>query len=605
MRFKIFSLVFLSLFLASSVFAETEDYDALYDINQPLDYQLMSSSSSFGTYSDVDYYDGLFDRYLNIIDYHNFPSSLIDNKYASNDGLIKETYSLVFTKPLTITGYYNYMSVTHVAYQFKINFYNSSNVLLATEVLSGPEHKYKSIVIEDVFKIEFFPVKGTSNARSFGEIEFFIDPSSLYASVIDLAITKLSFDSATFKWTNSNSVTGNRIYLDDVLIYDGIKINNFYVKNLLPSTNYKLTVSALYDDIEVFKHYDFLTVPDPGDITPPDNVKVLNLTPSLNEVDLSFSASISNDLSHYQIYRNGLLVKDNLKELNYVDDGLEEYTTYIYKVVAVDKSGNASSGISKTVRTLTSADMIAPDDVINLKVVEDYTATSSSFSMGVIQLNAKLTYDFPSDDDFSHVVIARDNVILRDDIGASSFLDLRLDERTKYKYTVYAVDETGNRSSGVSVYLNTTFIPDAVAPAAPFLLSVTKGNVSGRADWKANEERDIDGYNVYLDGVKVNNSLVKSATYLFRELVNGQSYSVSITAVDWSGNESAQSNVLVLTPDLNAAPIINLEASYDLKDVADSTSNWFSSLWWIVAFVIGIFVSFILSRRIKNMFVGD
>lgn len=49
-------------------------------------------------------------------------------------------------------------------------------------------------------------------------------------------------------------------------------------------------------------------------------------------------------------------------------------------------------------------------------------------------------------------------------------------------------------------------------------------------------------------------------------------------------------------------PTISL--SYDLADVATSVTNWFSSMWLIVAFAVAIPLAFLIANRIKSLFIA-
>lgn len=47
-------------------------------------------------------------------------------------------------------------------------------------------------------------------------------------------------------------------------------------------------------------------------------------------------------------------------------------------------------------------------------------------------------------------------------------------------------------------------------------------------------------------------------------------------------------------------PTVSL--SYNLADVATSTSNWFTSFWLILAFSIAIPLAFFVAHRVKGLF---
>jgi hypothetical protein len=51
-----------------------------------------------------------------------------------------------------------------------------------------------------------------------------------------------------------------------------------------------------------------------------------------------------------------------------------------------------------------------------------------------------------------------------------------------------------------------------------------------------------------------------------------------------------------------APTIPSVTLNYNLADVATSVSNWFSSYWLIVAFAVGIPLSFMIANRVKSLF---
>jgi hypothetical protein len=107
------------------------------------------------------------------------------------------------------------------------------------------------------------------------------------------------------------------------------------------------------------------------------------------------------------------------------------------------------------------------------------------------------------------------------------------------------------------------------------------------------------GYNVYVDGVKNNTSLITATNYYVNGLTNGIQYAITVTAVNDAG-ESLLSDAYDVTPTVQALPIIKLV--YTLSDVAEGVGNWFSSIWLILAFSIAIPLSFLIGRRIKDLF---
>ena len=50
--------------------------------------------------------------------------------------------------------------------------------------------------------------------------------------------------------------------------------------------------------------------------------------------------------------------------------------------------------------------------------------------------------------------------------------------------------------------------------------------------------------------------------------------------------------------------IPSVDLTYELADVATSVSNWFGSLWLIVAFACAIPLAFLIGNRVKNLFIS-
>jgi len=97
--------------------------------------------------------------------------------------------------------------------------------------------------------------------------------------------------------------------------------------------------------------------------------------------------------------------------------------------------------------------------------------------------------------------------------------------------------------------------PDAVAPATP--TNVTKtvqtfpttGDAVLNLQWTPVTGADVIGHHVYLDGRRQTANPVRRGSFQLHELVAGQTYQLSVTAIDRSGNESpASAAVAVQVP---------------------------------------------------------
>ncbi|MBI2478406.1 MAG: S8 family serine peptidase, partial [Planctomycetia bacterium] len=89
--------------------------------------------------------------------------------------------------------------------------------------------------------------------------------------------------------------------------------------------------------------------------------------------------------------------------------------------------------------------------------------------------------------------------------------------------------------------------PDNTPPFAPSGLSAVAGNAQVVLDWADNTESDLAGYNVYRSTTSgglytgANTELVNSSSFTNTGVAAGTYYYI-VTALDWSGNESAASN---------------------------------------------------------------
>lgn len=89
--------------------------------------------------------------------------------------------------------------------------------------------------------------------------------------------------------------------------------------------------------------------------------------------------------------------------------------------------------------------------------------------------------------------------------------------------------------------------PEAGAPATPAGLEVEVertppiGDNWFTAEWQAVADADLVGYHVYLDGQRLTWQPVQRTSFDFHELLGGETYAITVTAVDRLGNESAAS----------------------------------------------------------------
>ena len=125
-----------------------------------------------------------------------------------------------------------------------------------------------------------------------------------------------------------------------------------------------------------------------------------------------------------------------------------------------------------------------------------------------------------------------------------------LTEATEYTVRVTAVDAADNESERSIVDTFTTLTTvDTEAPGVPTNVSATDVTQTGaKVTWSASADNvGVVGYNVYVGEGKVNDTPVTATEYALTGLTANTEYTVSVSAVDAAGNESAKSKAATFT----------------------------------------------------------
>lgn len=133
-------------------------------------------------------------------------------------------------------------------------------------------------------------------------------------------------------------------------------------------------------------------------------------------------------------------------------------------------------------------------------------------------------------------------------LSAPSYVDTVALDGSQYGYVATAVNQWNLESLPGTVV--TVIVADQVAPRPPTQFSASLNGSQIQLRWRANEEADLAGYNVYrsnrlpVDKTKgpINGAtLLAMPSYLDTIVLDGQTYYYSFTAVDQAGNESLPS----------------------------------------------------------------
>ncbi|MEJ2697679.1 MAG: Ig-like domain-containing protein [Candidatus Sulfobium sp.] len=230
-----------------------------------------------------------------------------------------------------------------------------------------------------------------------------------------------------------------------------------------------------------------------------------------SDVTLSWSPSAETDLSGYNVYRISGSTKTKIntsiiKEATYKDSGLPD-GQYSYEVTASDTAGNESRP-SNTV----SAQIYAP------VLMQPYTPTDQEKIAVTGSADPNATVEIYVDSDGGSEL--RGTVAADSSGNFGSDVTLSIGEN---RITVTAKD-TGGNTSRPSEELEVTY---GKAPATPTGLTAAFQDRNVTLTWNSNSESDLVGYNLYLNGTKVNRPLAITAGDLTASTSNSIHYASS------------------------------------------------------------------------------
>ena len=240
----------------------------------------------------------------------------------------------------------------------------------------------------------------------------------------------------------------------------------------------------------------------------------------------------------YNVYVNEAKVNASPVTVTEYDlTGLTEATEYTVRVTAVDAAENESARSEAVTFTTLEAeeetDTEAPTAPAEVKATE------------VTETTAKVTWSEATD----NVGVAGYNVYVNEAkvneelVAGTEFALTDLTEATEYTVRVSAVDAAGNESARSEATTFTTLESEKPAPekpAAPTNVKISEiKHTKALVTWDSVLARAaVEGYNVYLDGEKVNATPVKETRYELTGLKVGTKYNVAVTAVNEEGTES-------------------------------------------------------------------
>lgn len=157
---------------------------------------------------------------------------------------------------------------------------------------------------------------------------------------------------------------------------------------------------------------------------------------------------------------------------------------------------------------------------------------------------------------------------------------------TDYSVEIEAVDAAGNVSEkSEAATFTTAKAVDTEAPSVPTDVKASDVTKTGATvTWTASTDNEgVAGYNVYVNGTQVNDTLVATTEYVLTGLTKGTEYTVEVEAVDTNNNVSAKAAATFTTkkdavnPDPTVVDKTELKATTAKADAALAATDKYTA----------------------------
>lgn len=391
----------------------------------------------------------------------------------------------------------------------------------------------------------------------------------------------------TLSWSydidNSTPLLG---YIIAYLEVGGNDMESIYVNDSSRSPRH--TISGLQNgssyDFSVFAINMLGAGPSMNVLATPSTIPdapVMSLVHQSQAMSLSWAAPYDegNAITGYKIYRSigstyTLIRSPTASTFSFNDTGLSNGTVYYYKISAVN--GNGEGATSDIVHEYPSETPSAPTNI---------AITNSNLSGSGEQLTVswhQVVSDIPSNGGSivqQFIVVDTADSAVKGVVtatGASdySFTVANLVNGKPYTFRVRSENRDGLGSYSNSVQMAPSGLPDA--PSGLSIVSTTSGTVvisinslnvasNGTNVHPSNEGSAFDHFQIYIDGSAT--ELFTGTSHTVHGLVNGQQYSVKVSAVNGNG-EGSQSSAVNCIPSTIPDAVTGLTAVHGNQSVA-------------------------------------
>ena len=275
-------------------------------------------------------------------------------------------------------------------------------------------------------------------------------------------------------------------------------------------------------------------------LSAPTQILAQAIPNTLNQVLLSWNPSTSPGVTGYNIYQNGTLV-GTTANTSFQVPVASASLGYAYTIMAINSVGEVSPASAPLSISLSSLLTASQDTPVNNSAISKLTATVNGTQVSL---------------SWTSVVGATSYIVKRDGtsistVSGTGYSDANLAPGS-YLYTVTPTG--GTASAPVYAFIKgdvmTSAPGDTVAPTVPQnltvkVISATQIDLS----WNASTDNEqLVGYKIYRDGVQIGYSATNSYSDKSDSFDPTHVYKYTVTAFDFSNNNSSASNEVTATP---------------------------------------------------------
>lgn len=376
-----------------------------------------------------------------------------------------------------------------------------------------------------------------------------------------LKVTNTASSQLRVTWspaTDNVAVNGYEIYKNGILAAT-IAGTAYSDSNVLDGVTYLYTVRAVDTSGNLSSAAELQVVADftrPGS---PQNLEVMDIGETT--VNLKWnSASDNAGIAAYKVYNGSTEVASVVGAVySYVVNGLAPFSTYTFKVKAVDVGGNESDFAIREVKTI---DTHAPGKPSNLR------------ALGVTTSSVTLAWDAATDNVGVKAYDLYNGDSVLSTVYGTTYDVTGLIRGSIYVFKLVAIDESGNRSDDTVLTVRTGDIPDTTAPvwtnAALTASAVTQTGLT--LTWTAaSDNTGVTEYKICQDSSPIGTVSGSVYSYEVTGLTASTLYTFKVEARDASGNWTV--NGPSKTVRTIAAPVVVTPPSESEESGGDSNPN--------------------------------